>query len=687
MMISDVQPQTPLENSLRLGAQVLNNTPAHDREHHGQFLTPASIARFMGHQLAPIPTRAYILDPAVGAGTLLCALIEQVVATGECQELFVDGFDIDPRMCQVAREALSFASHFASQHGVEVHARVIEADFILHYFDTHQPALPLNGATEAAMLYQRYDYIIANPPYFKLPSTDRRAKIAAQFLHGSTNIYVLFLAIAARLLTHCGRACFIIPRSFCSGAYFSKFRRDFLRHVIPIAVHVFESRSCAFKSDEVLQENVIFTFRPRLPSEQEQTVATNSIPSVSVSHSQGSVDLSQSRSRQVAYTLFTSRQTKDLFLRVPLSELDEEILRLVDTWTGSLTKYGFAISTGPVVPFRARSLLTDTQAVLRGEAVPLLWMQNVQRFQITWPTSQGNKPQGLRLTEHALQLLVPAGNYVLLRRFSAKEDARRLVAAPFICNQLPYTWLGLENHLNYIYRNQATADEAEVYGLAALLNSAFFDRYFRIINGTTQVNATELRALPLPPLETIQAIGEALHQEAQAGMPPDLDVTIFDILRSTDQSFAALPAFKETRIKMGKIQEAQDVLQALGLPKAQQNELSALTLLVLAQLSEEDAWADARRQSLGIHSIMIEMAQRYDRRYAENTRESIRRQVVHQFEQAGLIIRNPDDPTLATSSPPTHYALSDETIRTIRLYGTAMWEEGVATFHLSTKKS
>jgi hypothetical protein len=131
---------------------------------------------------------------------------------------------------------------------------------------------------------------------------------------------------------------------------------------------------------------------------------------------------------------------------------------------------------------------------------------------------------------------------------------------------------------------------------------------------------------------------------------------------------------------MSKLQEAQDILQTLGLPPAQQNEISALTLLVLAQLSEDTPWSEAECHSLRIHDILIEIKKRYGREYAENTRETVRRQVIHQFEQAGLVLRNPDDLSLATNSPLTHYALSEAAIRTTRAYGSNRWAKAVQTF-------
>ena len=129
-----------------------------------------------------------------------------------------------------------------------------------------------------------------------------------------------------------------------------------------------------------------------------------------------------------------------------------------------------------------------------------------------------------------------------------------------------------------------------------------------------------------------------------------------------------------------KVHEAQDVLRAVGLPSRQQNEISALTFLVLAQLSEATPWRKAQCKSLGIHDMLIEIQERYGKEYAENTRETIRRRVIHQFMQAGIVVKNPDDPTLPTNSPLTHYALTAPLLDVLRKYGTAAWAEAVQQF-------
>jgi adenine-specific DNA-methyltransferase len=110
-------------------------------------------------------------------------------------------------------------------------------------------------------------------------------------------------------------------------------------------------------------------------------------------------------------------------------------------------------------------------------------------------------------TTTATAQVVPNETYILMRRFSAKEEARRLTCAVLERGALPGRVIGLENHLNYIHRPAGALDLAEAFGLCALLNSELLDRYFRISNGNTQVSATEIRAMPLPLLELTRQIG------------------------------------------------------------------------------------------------------------------------------------------------------------------------------------
>ncbi len=132
---------------------------------------------------------------------------------------------------------------------------------------------------------------------------------------------------------------------------------------------------------------------------------------------------------------------------------------------------------------------------------------------------------------------------------------------------------------------------------------------------------------------------------------------------------------------MSKIQEAQEILQSLGLPDAQSNEMSALTLLALCNIKENDSWSDAKITQLGISKgIMKFISDNYSRAYAPNTRETFRKNVLHQLVQAKIVDYNPEQPELAVNSPKAHYAISSEVLPVINSYGTRKWRKQLLLF-------
>jgi len=131
---------------------------------------------------------------------------------------------------------------------------------------------------------------------------------------------------------------------------------------------------------------------------------------------------------------------------------------------------------------------------------------------------------------------------------------------------------------------------------------------------------------------------------------------------------------------MAKIDEGIKILQALGMPRAQQNERSSLTLMAVVDLGPSDSWSKAKSRTIRIHDIMIHIKKKFDKEYAENSRETIRRQTLHQLEQAGIVVRNPDDPQRPTNSPNNVYAVSDEALNAIKSFGTKFWDEALHAF-------
>ena len=132
---------------------------------------------------------------------------------------------------------------------------------------------------------------------------------------------------------------------------------------------------------------------------------------------------------------------------------------------------------------------------------------------------------------------------------------------------------------------------------------------------------------------------------------------------------------------MDTIFAAKEILKELGLPDAQQNEMSALTLLALAGIGPRNNWKNTTNRSLTVtKGIMVFVKSKYGREYAPNTRETFRRYVLHQFIQAGVVELNPDNPDLPTNSPQTHYRLSLELATILKEYNTSNWHEALKRF-------
>lgn len=131
---------------------------------------------------------------------------------------------------------------------------------------------------------------------------------------------------------------------------------------------------------------------------------------------------------------------------------------------------------------------------------------------------------------------------------------------------------------------------------------------------------------------------------------------------------------------MSKIDEGIEILTKMGVPRAQQNERSALTLLAVLDVKSDSPWNEAKIRIIRIHDILVFIDVAYDKKYAENTRETIRRQTLHQFEQAGIVERNTDEPQRPTNSPNTVYSISNEALKAIKAYGTKNWDEALHGF-------
>jgi len=473
--------------------------PTH-RKKFGQYFTPVEIADFMASLFSPRKGIIRIVDPGAGIGILSCAVCEWLVSQKEKpSQLILDVYETDGDILSFLQKSLRYLAEYIEKKKVAPTFTINNEDFILKHAYKLQNMPTFFDTSDKG---PDFDICISNPPYFKLPKSDERAKAAESVVHGQPNIYALFMAVSASLLSKNGELVFITPRSFTSGRYFRLFRERFFEMIKPELIHVFDSRKDAFKHHSVLQENIILKAR-----RDDNWQSSHTGQMVTISTSKGVKDINQSRFRISPISTILDFKSNEKILKTLLTSQEQEIFEKISSWSGLLNEYGFEISTGPVVAFRATQFISEKEDKC-GTYAPLLWLQNVRPLQVIWPVTVRRKPQYIKISDKSKYLLVPNRNYVLLRRFSAKEEVRRLIAAPFSSRKFPSAWIGLENHLNYIYKPRGAMSEEEMWGLAVLYSSSFFDMYFRSSNGSTQVGASDIRSIPLPPLDIIIEIGK-----------------------------------------------------------------------------------------------------------------------------------------------------------------------------------
>lgn len=614
----------------------------------GQCFTPMWVARLMAAMCETNGQSVRVLDPGAGAGTLFAALAARMLAQTAGLRSSITAFELDPVLrpfLERSARAVRRASE-ACQVPCEIELR--QEDFV-----------EWGSRSELGDLFseaRRFDAAMLNPPYKKLNSGSDLRRRLDQLGIAAPNLYAAFLGLAVGAVRPGAIVVAIVPRSFCNGTYFKRFRRYLLDSATIDRVHLFANRDSAFGQDSVLQENVVLALRKR-PAR---------VSRVSLSFSAGS-ETDPIWSRRADPCEIVRPEDPDLFIHLPPDAWNTRLSRAMESLPCALDDLGLSVSTGPVVSFRLRKWFAqpgDSQPV-----VPFLHPANFRDLVVRWPIG-GSKPQALSAVDETERALVPSGWYVVTRRFSSKEEARRVVASVINPSFAGADRYAIENHLNYFHHARGPLDRDGALGLATYLNSLCVDRYFRQFSGHTQVNATDLRRLRYPSEASLSQLGSSI-----------------DTPLSGESADAALrrycPELKdmlEPNHAQDRIDEALSVLRALGLPREQQNERSALTLLAVLDLSPTDPWETAAAPLIGVTPIMEWVEANYERTYAPNTRETFRRFTLHQFVDAGLVVPNPDQPDRPVNSPRYCYQIEPEAHALLRTFGTGQWDAMLARY-------
>jgi adenine-specific DNA-methyltransferase len=619
---------------------------------YGQFFTPREVAERIAAQPRLDQFEGIsILDPGAGAGILTAALVSRVLRERrDLLRISVTAVEVDQSLHDDLRATMADCERVAAAMGVAFAHELVTDDFISWGVARCIGNLKVSPDTRL------FDVVVQNPPYGKVarssPVRDHLARIGVDV----PNIYAAFLAVSAHLLGQGGQLTAITPRSFCNGAYFRPFRRKFLESIGIDRICVFHERGTLFAESSVLQETIILSgTRGARPDK------------VVIASSRGYLDVPHER--PVSYEDLLAPGDPEMFLRIPTDADDDLATDKVAQLPARLADLGLQVSTGRVVDFRAKEFLRFHP---EPGTVPLVYPHHLRNGGIAWPARNHKKPNALRNVPATEKLLLPAGTYVLVKRLSSKEEPRRIVACVFYPEDTPSTQVGFENHLNVILQSNGGLDPLIAVGLAVWLNSSVLDRYFRQFSGHTQVNAIDLRNMYYPGRESLVRLGIAATGSAW----PSQDE--IDELVSRHVFEDVHPTTRSTNVaerKIASLAKARDLLRALNFDAERSNERSALVLLSLAHLRPDQSWVEATNPMLRTVEIMDFLREHHGRDYAPNTRETIRRQTLHQFVEAGLVVQNPDRPNRPVNSPRSCYQLANQALEIIRDFGLTKFEK------------
>lgn len=442
-----------LEQAATLRFDTINATSTERRNALAQHLTPIQTARLAARlfsKASDSEIKLRVLDLGAGTGILSLAVFEKY---GIRVNQF-DAVEADPLLAQICENEIR-------KTGVPY--SIICGDALL------------NTPCEL------YDRVILNPPYKKMASSDKRQELLP--CHAA-NLYSAFISIGLERLSVNGELVAIVPRSWMNGDYFLPFRKYVLNNYSLDCMHIYGSRSEVFSDTNVLQETMIVRFSKKKQISEIRVSESVDKSSEPVVNDYKACDLIDAHSLVVRVAPANNRAL-----------------------AGTIASEGLCPSTGKVVDFRSRERVYEDKPDVNG-VVPLIYAGNFAKGELIHPLSFG-KPQWFRADDVAsLNQVTLPGYYVVVKRFSSKEERRRVVAYPFDVREP----LGIENHLNFIHEGKPRKvvplrSWNLACGVALWLNSTFIDNWFRDVSGSTQVNAGDIKAMPSPTLEQLEGIG------------------------------------------------------------------------------------------------------------------------------------------------------------------------------------
>ena len=457
-------------------------TALNHKEELGQYFTPYKIAYFMSSLFPVTDKKIKLLDPGAGIGTLTCSFIERIVKENwNTPGIHISAYDIDKNVYSILNKNIASTS-----------SDLKKSDYTIFSEDF----LEKTSFEYTWKINETYTHVIMNPPYKKIQINSKERLSARAFGLETVNLYSAFIAAAVSLTEDNGYIVAIVPRSFCNGVYYKNFREFILKNCAIKYIHLFESRDTAFKDESVLQENIIIML---------QKNAEQGNVKISYCNDDSFIGLSE---LEVPFSQILHKNDDEKYFHIPIKQhLGSKNL----TEYSTIKDLGINVSTGPIVDFRMKNLLLTDYTE---NSCPLVYSVHLKNHRLVWP-QKSKKPNAILELKDVEKQLFPKGFYILVKRFSTKEEKKRVVASIITPNDFIKNNITFENHLNVFHIDKTSLSENVAYGLVCWLNSTYIDEKFRLFSGHTQVNATDLRNLPYPNGADLEKLGKDLrtHKE------------------------------------------------------------------------------------------------------------------------------------------------------------------------------